>query len=172
MTFPAPCDLLTLAARASRQEKLLALTCDQMIKDLKAQFLKAILKSPKGMGDSEGLENSAGNVALPSPEHRAGKPTHAGSEAMVMGCRKQSSASHHGFGQPQSPQHIPTCCLHGLFLMEKGLTRVLHHRTHRRGFPSPNPIITSRDETASRAPSLCLVKTLDQRLVPNAKEMS
>lgn len=158
MTFPAPRDLLTLAARASRQEKLLALTCDQMIKDLKAQFLKATLKSLKGMGDSEGLENSAGNAALPSPEHRAGKPIHTGAEAIVMGCRKQSSGFHHGFGQPQSPQHIPNMLLAWLIPHGEG-----SHRS-----PSPqNPPVW-----VSKARSLCLVKTLDQCLVPNTKEMS
>lgn len=44
LTVPSPArrDASALAARASRQERLLALTCEQMIKDLKAQFLKAI----------------------------------------------------------------------------------------------------------------------------------
>lgn len=42
VTSPAQRDASALAARASRQEKLLALTCEQMIKDLKAQLLKAI----------------------------------------------------------------------------------------------------------------------------------
>lgn len=140
MTFPALHDVLTLAARASRQEKLLAPTCDQMIKDLKIQFLKAILKLPMRMGDTDDSENSGGNAALPSPAHRPGKlcePTRSGAEAMLMGWRKQSSGSHHGYSQPRNSQHTPTGCLQGLFLMEKGLTTVPHQRAHRGGFPSP-----------------------------------
>ena len=140
MTFPAPRDLLTLAARASRQEKLPALTCDQMIKDLKTQFLKAILKSPMGTGDTDDSKNSTGDAALPSLEHRPDKlckPTRSGAEAIVMGCRKQSSGSHRGYSQPQNPQHIPIRCLQGLVLVEKGLTRVPHQRAHRGGFPCP-----------------------------------
>lgn len=62
VTFPALHDVLTLAAGASRQEKLLALTCDRMIKDLKIKFLKAILKSPTGMGDTDDSENSGGGT--------------------------------------------------------------------------------------------------------------
>lgn len=81
VTLPALHDVLTLAARASRQEKLLALTCDRMIKDLKIQFLKAILKSPMGMGDTDDSENSRGrrgecSSALPSAQTRQAVQAH------------------------------------------------------------------------------------------------
>lgn len=73
MTFPARRDVLTLAAGASRQEKLLALTCDQMIKDPKIQFLKAIVELLMWMGDTDDSENSGGKAALPSPVYPPAK---------------------------------------------------------------------------------------------------
>lgn len=59
-----------------------------MIKDLKMQCLKAILKPPMGMGDTDDPGNSGRSAALPSPVHGPGKlckPTRTGAEAMVMG---------------------------------------------------------------------------------------
>lgn len=164
MTFPALHGVFTLAARASRQEKLLALTGNRMIKDLKIKFLKAILKSPVGMGDRDNPDNNERSAALPSPVHGPGKlckPTCTGAEAMVMGWGKQSSGSHHGYSQPQNPQNILICCLQGLFLMDKGLSRVPHQRVHKGGFSSPIlPFFaTTRSETAPKSLSLCLAKT-------------
>lgn len=170
----APRDVLTLAARASRQEKLLALTCDPMIKDLKIQLLKAILKLPMGMGDTHDSGNGGGNAALPSPAHRPGElcePTRSRAEAMAMGCRKQSSGSHHDYNQPQNPQHaLPAGFIpHG---EGESLTKVPHQSPSPKSplawvfksllSYSPSPLLQGEVTLHPRAPLLCLAKTPDQ----------
>lgn len=101
-------------------------------------------------------------------------------DAVVMGWRKQSSGSHHGYSQPQSPQHKLICYLQGLFLMEKGLTRVPHQRAHQGGFPKPFshiPLPCHYKQEVKLHPGAPLCDWLRHEilavcLVPNTKEMS